>query len=752
MTNIEAALQRFRQAVYERFAISDKVKNPSASESITQRTACFLHWQSIALASGMTATIPEDLLRHWVAADITAFQNSSTEQPTAATHMGTNFSVYPAYTEMLQKVNTEIAILVTKVYAEDTESKKSLNVHKSDARNQALATPQSINPVIASDKKFVLNGFTSTSLTPSSAPREEENIPSLPPEQVVSKVLESVTHQALNDGSVLYLVNNRRAFIDHGEQILMESQADNDEEAILAAVLLAKEKYRGAFELTGTEEFKRRAIEIMLKHNVDVRLKNPQQDAIRRELAKTTIADTKNAQPPVHNVENNSIVGSTSITEKDTPITSSYPSTEVALPFPKDVPQKVNHLEGKVIQHGQDHYAHDKDNAESYFITLENANGRQSTIWGVDLERVINEKSIVVGDDICLENKGKEEVKVEQSVKNKAGEVTGTEIILTHRNKWDANVLVKIAPHSETANITPNSGHALTPVRAHDWWTVQRDAIHSWAKTDAELRADLNALGPAPSVDHIFWFDKSGQQCAAPTNAEDCLNASTQAHDFASGINHALRNSAAAKSSHPSRTEVSNINLKGLNMTATHAEQEQKAILRSVKKLENGEFDTTVFLCKGKGDYLQGYIKIGDEKRQVIAHLNQRKPNEATGEVKPNFLTLSEPHGSGDATTWKEIGFGNAVNKRKDGQPVYFDEVLLSVGKEVFGARLTKHADDEMQRKLGFQEPRQERPKFAANNTGDAHPKPTASVANAQAVKAADAPEKQPRRNTPIAA
>ncbi|MCC7005933.1 MAG: hypothetical protein IT497_04740 [Ottowia sp.] len=749
MTHTDAALQRFRQAVYERFAPlpSEKDKKQSAVASIKQRTTYFLNWQSTTTQNHTPPTISDELLLHWIAADVTAFKDSvAAEQTTAASHIRGNFSVYPAYTEMLQKVNSEIAFLVTKLAPEDTEQQKSPHLDQSDTENLALTATQKINAEVTSDKKIVLNGFIFSNLTPNATPSEEGNIPPILPEQIVSKVLESVTHQALNDGSVLYLVNNRRAFIDHGEQILMESQADKDEEAILAAVLLAKEKYRGAFELTGTETFKRRAIEVMLKHNVDVRLKNPQQDALRRELAKTITPNTQDTPLPVHAAEHNSIVGSTSITEKDAP------PTEVTPTLSHREPQKINHLAGKVIRHGEDYYAHDKNNKESYFITLENANGRQSTLWGVDLERVIDEKGIAVGDDICLESKGKKIVEVEQEVKNQAGEVIGTEIISTHRNEWDAKVLAKISPASDTINTSPNLDPALIPVRAHDWWTVQREAIHSWAKTDAELQADLTVLGPEPSMEHIFWFDKSVQQCVAPTHTENTLNTPSQAHNLASETNHELRQGATATSSHPLRGEVFSINLKDLDMTATHAEQEQNAILRGVRKLESGEFDTTVLLYKGKGDYLQGYIKIGGEKRQVIAHLNQRKPNEATGETKPNFLTLSEPHGSGDDTTWKEIGFGNAVNKRKDGKPVYFDEVLLSVDKEVFGARLTKHADDEMQRKLGFQEPRQKRPKFEAGNAGDVSPKPTASVANAQAVKAADAPQKQPRRNAPMAA
>ncbi|MBY9629139.1 hypothetical protein KUU78_30985 (plasmid) [Pseudomonas aeruginosa] len=437
------------------------------------------------------------------------------------------------------------------------------------------------------------------------------------PELAISKLLESVTYKAQKDGSVLYMVSERPAFIDHGQQIVMADKANEDEEAILAAVLLAKEKYGGAFELTGSEAFQRRAIEIMLKHKVDVTLKNPQQDALRRELAK--------AKPEA--------------SEKQEAAKAAAPEPRIGKPAPEEP--------------------------------------------SADTTAAANSPS-----DTPVE-----------------------------------------APQGRLAA-------DLVPVRALDWWTVQRQAIHVWAKTDEELKTDLDALGPQPSPDLVYWFDKAGKPCEAPADAAAYLaSIDTEVPGFTAGDESELR-ARVAMSSAVSRAEVvSDINLKELTM-ANHESgdqgQEPKLILRGVRKLDNGEFDTTALLFKGKGDYLQGYIKVGDEKRHVIAHINERKADQETGEIKPNFLKLSEAQGKGDDTSWKEIGFGNAVNRRSDGKPVYFDEVLFSVGSEVVKARITKNVDDELHRKLGFVEPRQARPKDDAKSDaapGDASPKPTAPAA-----------------------
>lgn len=460
------------------------------------------------------------------------------------------------------------------------------------------------------------------------------------PELAISKLLENVTYKAQKDGSVLYMVSERPAFIDHGQQIVMASKANEDEEAILAAVLLAKEKYGGSFELTGSEAFQRRAIEIMLKHKVDVTLKNPQQDALRRELAKAA----------------------------------------------GDAPKQPEAQEA----------------AETKPLIGKPAN-----------------------DDQGAEN----------------------------------------APATGSPSNAPDEAPAgrvaadLIPVRALDWWSVQREAIQVWAKSDDELKADLEQLGPQPSSDLIYWFDKAGKPCDPPADADGYLaNLKSEPAGFVSGSESELRvrdaMSEGEVSAKPSNNEVTAMSDEeyfrtgkgtggmhpaggsGSKPDQASKENEPKLILRGVRKLDNGEFDTTALLFKGKGDYLQGFVKVGDEKHHVIAHMNERKnPDPETGEIKPNFLKLVEAHGNGDDTNWKELGFGNAVNRRSDGKPVYFDEVLFSVGSEVIKARITKNVDDELHRKLGFQEARQARPKDDGNSSaapGEASPKPTAPAAKAK--------------------
>lgn len=101
-----------------------------------------------------------------------------------------------------------------------------------------------------------------------------------------SDIAEGIYYRVRRDGTVVYRVDGGRdAFIDLGRRIDVLAKGAADNSAIAAAMYLAAEKYGGTFELTGSEEFKRRAIDIMLEYKIDARLKDAAQDALRRSRA-----------------------------------------------------------------------------------------------------------------------------------------------------------------------------------------------------------------------------------------------------------------------------------------------------------------------------------------------------------------------------------------------------------------------------------------------------------------------------------
>lgn len=132
-------------------------------------------------------------------------------------------------------------------------------------------------------------------------------------------------------------------------------------------------------------------------------------------------------------------------------------------------------------------------------------------------------------------------------------------------------------------------------------------------------------------------------------------------------------------------------------------------------------WDTTVCLFQGPKNadqlpaFLTGFVVVNGHKRNVIAHINERKPNTETGEIKPNFLVLSElVPGNSDDPQWNEVGHGNAINRRNDNKKVYFDELLFNVDGEILSARVTKNVGNALHRHLGFENPREARAERAA--------------------------------------
>ncbi|WP_095158169.1 hypothetical protein [Pseudomonas sp. Irchel 3E13] len=92
--------------------------------------------------------------------------------------------------------------------------------------------------------------------------------------------------------------------------------------------------------------------------------------------------------------------------------------------------------EGVVSQLGRYHYKFDKDQSLSYLVRL----GRNEYVWGIDLERAINQHKVKKGDRVLLKCIGKQPVEVEVKVKQPDNSIV-IEKKTVRRNTWVARVL-----------------------------------------------------------------------------------------------------------------------------------------------------------------------------------------------------------------------------------------------------------------------------------------------------------------------
>lgn len=99
---------------------------------------------------------------------------------------------------------------------------------------------------------------------------------------------------------------------------------------------------------------------------------------------------------------------------------------------------KNHHYE--VTQFGKAKYKFDDRNNESYFVSYKNKNGDITTIWSKELEKVINENSIKVGEFVKFQKVDK--VPIERTIRKKA--VNGKREVFTKtsfKDIWDCSII-----------------------------------------------------------------------------------------------------------------------------------------------------------------------------------------------------------------------------------------------------------------------------------------------------------------------
>ncbi|AAZ38093.1 relaxase, putative (plasmid) [Pseudomonas savastanoi pv. phaseolicola 1448A] len=110
-------------------------------------------------------------------------------------------------------------------------------------------------------------------------------------------------------------------------------------------------------------------------------------------------------------------------------------------------PSRSNVIEGTLIEHGEAPYQHNDDNQMSYFVTLKPEGGKPRTMWGVGLEKAMNDADPKQGDPVRLEDLGTQPVVVQ--VIEEDGTVTNKTV---NRREWSAQ---PVAPDREVAETTP---------------------------------------------------------------------------------------------------------------------------------------------------------------------------------------------------------------------------------------------------------------------------------------------------------
>ncbi|EOW7323977.1 LPD7 domain-containing protein [Escherichia coli] len=233
------------------------------------------------------------------------------------------------------------------------------------------------------------------------------------------------------------------AFVDKGAKL--QTKLSNSQ---VAGSMIDIAEARGWTEIQvkGTEDFRREAWLQATARGLTAHGYKPKEEDLARlkkvagerninEVEAREVADNVKTSPsaPSGTTSKNQSEAPTSKTGTTEPSSTTQGKNEGAK---VEAEEKVNKLAGKLVEHGAAPYEHKKDNKDNYYVTLENADGKQSTTWGVDLQRAMAESEAQPGDHVELKNLGRKAVTVEKDVKDETGKVVKKETINTFRNSW----------------------------------------------------------------------------------------------------------------------------------------------------------------------------------------------------------------------------------------------------------------------------------------------------------------------------
>ncbi|AUG53485.1 hypothetical protein CSC3H3_12750 [Thalassospira marina] len=139
----------------------------------------------------------------------------------------------------------------------------------------------------------------------------------------------------------------------------------------------------------------------------------------------------------------------------------------------------------RLIASGTAPYKFDPKKSQSSFVTLQDANGIERTLWGIDIAQSVDQADAKPGDWITLEVAETKEVEVEEEYRDKTGQLQ-TRTIKTHRNVWKTQIREDPA---QTPTMTALRTELAEKVGDHTWcvWQAARPADKQTIKARAEL-------------------------------------------------------------------------------------------------------------------------------------------------------------------------------------------------------------------------------------------------------------------------
>lgn len=493
----------------------------------------------------------------------------------------------------------------------------------------------------------------------------------------LDEIIKSLKWDTQPDNTVLYRLDDEPAFRDLGSRLEMVNGASQDDRKVLAALAVATKFYGGVIELTGSDEFKQKAMHLIVANNLEVRMKLPDQRAmlekLRQErghsqdtvvshiptpdLNRQTQTPVPPATAPVQAASQPQTTAATATatpaastpatppsppqpgeTTASAPSRSQPPQPETPAPGGEDnaatagqgadeaAPGKLRQGESVtavLTNYGRAEYA--KGKGESFFVELSNRSGRH-LYWGQGLEELV--KQCHKGEAVTLTLNGREEFTLPGDDRPRI------------RNKWS---MTPVSCGITVPHERPEQGQRIQAYPAETFRQVMAQIRQGWP----ELTQDMRLPDTLPQT---LYLGEDRQPVSGPDAASQLIN-----------------------------------------VTATPPEK-LAPVLGSLDK-ETRELN--LLLVRGADEHLQGVVRLNGTLYPALA-----TPSADNSQLVINALT---------AGGLRFAGYGQAVNRDMDSNSRPAPQLMqfhLKQREEPLFASLYSPAQqpDELFRSLGFEQ------------------------------------------------
>ncbi|UOO76518.1 PriCT-2 domain-containing protein [Neisseria sp. Dent CA1/247] len=338
----------------------------------------------------------------------------------------------------------------------------------------------------------------------------------IPPESIESRYV-------VAGGKYLSAANHTTVmFTDAGKKI---STAKTDTQTINDMLEVAKEKGWDSIKISGNREFKSMMYVMAESRGIRTTGYRPKPEDLallermRQERSLNAIEPQPERAPTVEPVK-----------EKVAPA-----------PYPGDKRQRPSETQAgvaaktataaevgeRIVDVGTAHYRHNPNEQLSPYIVLE-SEGKERTVWGVDIPDAMARSGAEVGDRIRLHKLGKQPVEIEVAVRDENGQVTGTEKKEVKRNLFRMEIVQDNRQQQEKE--TPAKGEQKVSTKPDvemlskaDKMMAQNElpsdaTINSSQAADTQLGVPLQAVGQSEIRSEVVVQANRMKTAALETN------------------------------------------------------------------------------------------------------------------------------------------------------------------------------------------------------------------------------------------